>query len=147
MLDGVFEQQKKVGKQGEEVVLNYLLTKHIVQDVREDKEYQDRDIDFLVDGHSLEIKTDNNIARTGNVYLETYKGGWFYKCDAEYLGVYSPQTNTLNIFLLSALKSLLPSFGREIKHYDRDTGLMVPAVLISVCDAKNKGALTQTISL
>lgn len=147
MIDGVFERQKEIGREGEEIVLEYLRERHLVDDVRENKDFQKQDIDFIVDGVSLEIKTDNNISRTGNIYIETYRGGWYEKCKAEYLGVYSPQNRILYILNYPCLKSILPSFGRQIRHYDADTGLQVPATLLSLYYAETEGALTQTISL
>ena len=146
MFDGLFKQQQRIGEIGEEAVLAYLSKRHKVEDVRLNKYYQNIDIDFIVDGHTLEVKTDNNIAYTGNIYIETYGGGWYEKSQAAYMGIYSPQSKKLYILDYPKLKSLLPS-GREIKHYDKDTGLMVPAVLIPVAAALSSGVLTQTIQL
>lgn len=148
MLDGIFYTQLRVGKVGEEAVLSWLRQRHDVRDVREDKEYQKQDIDFIVDeAVSLEIKTDNNISRTGNIYIETYKGGWYEYCGADYLGIYSPQTAKLYILDYQRLKSILPTFGRTIKHIDKDTNLAVPATLLSISAAKYAGAITQEINL
>lgn len=148
MFDGRFITQKRVGEIGEEKVLNYLLKNHKVDDKRDSDEYRHKDIDFVVDDTvSLEVKTDYNISRTDNIYIETYKGGWFEKCAADYLCIYSPQVNLAYILDYRKLKSILSSSGREIHHYDADTGLMVPAVLVPLYDARIKGALTQTISL
>ena len=116
MIDGSFQTQYKIGLEGEELVLRYLKQKHSIEDVRLDKYFQERDIDFIVDGVSLEIKTDKNISKTGNIYLETRNDGWFNKCRAEYLGIYSPQTKTVYILKYDILKSLLP-FGKEISYF------------------------------
>lgn len=146
MIDGSFQSQYRIGLEGEELVLKYLKQSHNIKDVRLNKYYQDKDIDFIVDGVSLEIKTDKNISKTGNIYLETRNDGWFNKCRAEYLGIYSPQLKTVFIFKYDMLKSLIP-FGKEISHFDYDTYLETTATLVPLFVAENKGALTQKIKL
>lgn len=59
-------------------------------DLTKSPEYFDKDIDFQVkyDGlwHSIEVKWDNRIAETGNMFIETItdldreRAGWFTFC-------------------------------------------------------------------
>jgi len=83
----------------------------IVQDCSTVKEYQEQDIDFLVkspqNGNTLayEVKSDNVIAKSGNVALEMYmqratgiKNGWYNYCKADYL-VYCDSINRIAYFI------------------------------------------------
>ena len=86
-----FLRDKAKGKRGEQIVYDYYygLGCNII-DVSEDKEYQQQDIDFLIDGIGYEVKTQNCIQGnkicielTANV--ERNYNGWFYTTAAEYL--------------------------------------------------------------
>ena len=63
--------QLKVGAWGEAVAKRWLVAQGFhVSDVRHDTYYQARDIDFIVDGYFVEVKTDKRADATGNLYLE-----------------------------------------------------------------------------
>lgn len=78
----------KRGRQGEVLVAEALrLQGYNVEDVTNNSDYWEKDIDFLIDGKSLEVKSDWNIGTTGNVVLELRnrvngKAGWFYGTEA-----------------------------------------------------------------
>ena len=86
-----FLRDKAKGKRGEQVVYDYYCGLGCsVIDVSEDKEYQQQDIDFLIDGIGYEVKTQNCIQEnkicielTANV--ERNYNGWFYTTAAQYL--------------------------------------------------------------
>lgn len=74
--------QMKVGLIGESVTMHYLdyyCEKHKdriagFSDVRDDKKYQEDDIDFIVyrkDGSSFTVEAKADTYKTGNVFLET----------------------------------------------------------------------------
>lgn len=86
-----FLRDKAKGKRGEQLVYDYYnnIGCNII-DVSEDREYQQQDIDFLIDGIGYEVKTQNCIYEnkicielTANV--ERNYNGWFYTTAAEYL--------------------------------------------------------------
>lgn len=105
-----FVQSAKIGKIGEEDVLNYLNTNdniESIEDVRYVREYQKKDIDFIVnfkDGkqNKIEIKTDTY--KSGNIYYETVSSletdsiGCFEKTEADYLFYYYIALKDLYIF-------------------------------------------------
>lgn len=88
--------QKNKGVSAQEIVKEYLTNRgNTIIDVSEDKEYQPKDIDFLVEkgGNrtTLEIKGDM-FSSTGNFYFEIgadrqtgYKPGWLSYCEAVYI--------------------------------------------------------------
>lgn len=86
-----FLRDKAKGKCGEQIVYDYYnsIGCNII-DVSEDKEYQQQDIDFLIDGIGYEVKTQNCLLEnkicielTANV--ERNYNGWFYTTAAQYL--------------------------------------------------------------
>lgn len=93
-----FSESLSCGKIGEEMVAAALQKRgNIVLDVSSCREYQRKDIDFLVSKNkqktTLEVKNDRRSEETGNVYIETYNtnnasrnnAGWFFYCEADFL--------------------------------------------------------------
>ena len=66
-----FVNDKVIGKIGEGVVKELIedVYGHKVVDVSEDAEWQKVDVDFLVDGFQVEVKTDTS--KTPNIFFET----------------------------------------------------------------------------
>ena len=62
------------GRQGEILVTKALREMgHTVEDVTKDSDYWKKDIDLIVDGGTLEVKSDWNMGKTGNIVLEMRK--------------------------------------------------------------------------
>ena len=93
-----FSESLSCGKIGEEMVAAALQKRgYIVLDVSSCRDYQNKDIDFLVSKNkqktTLEVKNDRRSEETGNVYIETYNtnnasrnnAGWFFYCEADFL--------------------------------------------------------------
>ena len=125
--------QMKVGLIGESVTMHYLdyyCEKHKdkiagFSDVRDDKKYQEDDIDFIVyrkDGSSFTVESKADTYKTGNVFLETavnsfaigkddkllrfgkyqkaiakHSKGWLYK-EADYIFYYFTETRQIYVF-------------------------------------------------
>lgn len=125
--------QMKVGLIGESVTMHYLdyyCETHKdrnagFSDVREDKKYQEDDIDFVVyrkDGSSFTVEAKADTYKTGNVFLETavnsfaigeddkllrfgkyqkaiakHSKGWLYK-EADYIFYYFTETRQIYVF-------------------------------------------------
>lgn len=87
-----FLRDKAKGKCGEQIVYDYYCGLGCaVIDVSEDKEYQQQDIDFLIDNISYEVKTqtctytENKICIELTANVERNYNGWFYTTAANYL--------------------------------------------------------------
>lgn len=92
------------GRMGEQLFAQIMTERaYIVEDVSGNPDYWGRDIDFLITSpsgatKSFEVKWDERIHKTGNLFLETEnprsKGGkgWFQFCQADYL-VYGDAVN------------------------------------------------------
>lgn len=75
-----------------------------VEDVTKNEQYFDKDIDLVAhrgtESLTVEVKWDNRIATTGNMFIETVtdldksKAGWFMFCQADYI-YYGDSTNQL----------------------------------------------------
>lgn len=85
-----------------------------VEDVSQNKEYQQKDIDFIVakDGieTTIEVKTDAQMAHTGNFFIEREQGnkkGWYYYCEAEFLFYLDSQNRIFHIFKFEDLREYI----------------------------------------
>ena len=103
-------------KYGEQLVKAYLESKGIeVIDVSKNPNYWSKDIDFIAKPHelapyTLEVKWDNRIADTGNMYLElttncaTQERGWFTYTEADYLFYGDSRSHKVYIFNMMELR-------------------------------------------
>lgn len=110
-----------------------------VKDVSDNPAYWGKDIDLLLcqDSRttSIEIKWDNCISRTLNLYIETENPrskdgkGWFYFCEADYL-FYGDSVNKLfYIFNRKELFSFIEEHKKGLNRrctYDGSKGYLVP---------------------
>lgn len=111
-----FFQDLARGCAGEEVVKQWLIKRgNKVDDVRDDREYQQQDIDFVVnDVNCIEVKTDYRIARTNNVCFELSNQrfrGWFDYCKADFLFIYDINSNILHVVYLSKFREFIDKRG------------------------------------
>lgn len=66
-----FNKELKKGQAGENRFIEYLNKINLkFRDVRFDKEYQKKGIDFIVQDVNFEIKTSGTLNNTGNIYIE-----------------------------------------------------------------------------
>ena len=87
--DNEFTRAKSKGKIGERLVAEYYRgLGYSVIDVSENKQYQRNDIDFFIDGISIEVKTQNCL-KENNICLELISNvergyqGWFHTTAAQ----------------------------------------------------------------
>lgn len=86
------------GKYGEQLFKRTMENRNYkVKDVSNDPSYWNRDIDFIISSpttgavKTFEVKWDNRICKTGNLYLELSNVhskdgiGWFNFCEADYI--------------------------------------------------------------
>ena len=93
-----------------------------VEDVSQNKEYQQKDIDFIVakDGieTTIEVKTDAQMARTGNFFIEIEQGnkkGWYYYCEAEFLFYLDSQNRIFHIFKFEDLREYMRTYNSKLR--------------------------------
>lgn len=109
---------------GELRAYNYLQASGwAVEDVTQNQDYWDKDIDFVAQSGTerltVEVKWDNRIAQTGNMFIETItdldnsKGGWFSFCQADYI-YYGDSVNELfYVFKTEDLRAFVSSHMME----------------------------------
>mgnify|MGYP003418974871 CR=1 FL=1 len=134
-----------VGREGEKLLAELLREQGIkVTDVSSNKDYWHKDIDFIISNgqteHSVEVKNDTRIYKTGNMYIETANPrsqggkGWFLFCEADYLA-YGDAINRKFYFIrLKDLHEYVNQhylFLKEVSTYDGSRGF-----LISINDVK-----------
>jgi hypothetical protein len=122
----------KVGKSAETIVSNWMVSLGWeIVDVRQDKVYQIKDIDYLVpttDGGQagVDIKSDRCFD-TGNYFIETFsnieknKIGWGFGSEADYIMIYYPTSAELHIIDLHALKPWLVANAGKCKTITNST--------------------------
>lgn len=145
---------RQIGKQGEQI-FHYLMKNkgYAVEDVSTNPDYFDKDIDFFVTSpftgatKSFEVKYDNRINATGNLFLEVTNiyskqwnyDGWFTHCDADFLAYGDAVARKFYIIPMDELKKRVQELPQRIAHCGADsTGL-----LISLDDIKD---ITKTIN-
>lgn len=133
-----FEQSLMTGGYGEHAVWNILTNQpkvRVVVDVRKDKRFQEKDIDFLVENTnqqftSIEVKTDFKAHETGNiVYEATTSGhiGCFEKTQADYIAYFVPKSKKIYMIHVKALRTYLHQIKPEpVKMGDNATGFLLP---------------------
>lgn len=150
-----FEQQKAKGKVVEEIVKRHLTNRgHIIQDVSEIREYQRKDIDFLVTHGTtgelitLEIKRDDNLFRTGNFFFEIgfqkenyYSMGWIDKSKADYLCFFDTKVGKGFILDFNATKGMIAAIGKRHYFWDKIDECEGMAYLIPIWKVKQAGLI------
>lgn len=118
-----FNEQDRIGKNGEEVVIEYFKTnlKKEIEVVRDLRQYQIQGIDFIVkdSGATFEVKTDTRIH--DNIFIETINSvryntlGWINTIVADWIAFYKVNQNKIYMINTLELKKLfhLGKFGLE----------------------------------
>ena len=98
-----FIKAKQKGKTGETAVIEHYKNNGCnVIDVSEDREFQKIDVDLIIDGDFVEVKTQKSLSEREKITLELeteyynslIRKGWFYSTEANILIFYD---NTNNI--------------------------------------------------
>ena len=133
-----FEQDKQLAIIGEFVVWNALSefkgTKQVI-DVREDRRFQEWDIDLLVMNtnrqvYGVEVKTDWKAYDTGNFFFETKsreKVGCLERTKADYIAFFVPQSGNIYMCRTEAIRRCLSNHDyRLIQAVDGNEGYILP---------------------
>ena len=134
----MFDESLKEGESGEHVVWNLLQNQKNIRsivDVRKDKKFQEKDIDFLVENisrqfTSIEVKTDFKAHETGNLVYELTTSkhiGCFEKTQAEYIMYYIPADKVVHMIDVVGLRTYIHKVRpEERKMGDNATGFLLP---------------------
>ena len=123
-----FYNSKRKGKKGESAVKEYYTNNgHNVIDVSEDKEYQKIDVDFIIDGDFVEVKTQKSIPEQQKITLEIeteyynniIRQGWFHSTEANFLIFYDNTNNIAYTVNTDELRQLYNDYrySKEIDCY------------------------------
>lgn len=134
----MFDESLKEGESGEHVVWNLLQNQPNIRsivDVRKDKKFQEKDIDFLVENMnrqftSIEVKTDFKAHETGNLVYEVTTSrhiGCFEKTQAEYIMYYIPANKVVYMIDVVGLRTYIHKVRPEERRMgDNATGFIIP---------------------
>ena len=128
----IWTEQKSIGDAGERIIKQYMELKgNEVEDISMNPAYWEQDIDFIINSRTVEVKTDNIISSSGNLFLEyeiehypegklsKRDKGWFSKCKAEYLFYYDIRKDILRVYELNDLKEYINNhYVSTIQHTD-----------------------------
>lgn len=121
-----FSQDLAAGRVGEQLAADYM-TKlgYEIQDVSHDTQYFSKDIDLLAEKNgvkmSIEVKSDYNVSKTGNVVIETCtnvgkkKPGWWYYTEATHLFFVDVRNSIIHCVRRDELKQVLNQHKSELK--------------------------------
>ena len=147
----MFSESLKEGEAGEHVVWNLLNKQGWVRsivDVRADKNFQEQDIDFLVENTGrqfagFEVKTDYKAHKTGNIVYELSTSGHmgcFEKTKAKYIAYYIPEDKVVHLIDVVDFRTYLQKARPEEKDMgDNATGFVIP-----IADLKRERVIKMT---
>lgn len=146
-----FFQQLEIGKSGEAVVAAFFESRgNKVRDVSDDREYQKKDIDFVItnkDGVELtvEVKTDYKLNKSGNLFFEsTYHKdwgdtpGWYDYCQADFIVFYDVIGKKLYIYNFSVGRDYVRQAAEHKLFFNCDDGCYREAYLLPLGLAMKK---------
>ena len=144
-----FLKAKRKGKQGETAVKDYYLNNgSSVIDVSEDREYQKIDVDFIIDGNFVEVKTQKSLAEQEKITLEIeteyynnlVRQGWFYSTEANILIFYDNTNNIAYSVDTKELRNLYEKYKntKEIDKYMFDEERKVSTLVYIPIDLLKK---------
>lgn len=147
----MFSESLNEGGYGEHAIWNLLMKEPWVRsvvDVRDDKNFQEQDIDFLVEDHKrqftpFEVKTDFKAHETGNLVYELSTSnniGCFEKTKAKFIAYFIPKSREAHIINVKELRTYIHKIRpEEIQMGDSATGFLIP-----IEDLKNNGVIKHT---
>lgn len=108
----------EVGRPGEETIIQYFISLgYQVEDI-DDLQQQKKGTDIVINGKTIEIKTDTCIAKTGNIFCEVgnerkgwFEEGWIKKIQADFLLVYDTKNQYVYLIDVQQLKNLYDKIG------------------------------------
>lgn len=148
-----FRKENAKGNVGEQVFMD-LMADYPVVDVRLDREYQRKDIDFLIYDKSYEVKSCGRISDTGNMALELYidrRGeripGYFNVTEADVLIYVDVKSQIVYRVDMEELRELVDSKPFNIKKYSTNDGGTYKTMTLLVVPIEEIGDLPSFVAL
>lgn len=131
----------QIGTYGELDFISYFSNRYEIEDVRLNEEYWARDIDFILTSketgaaRTVEVKTDNRIFQTGNLFIETENPrsanglGWFNFCEADIVCYYDFVQKIFHFFTMEELRKYVEEEKDSILKrctWDMSVGMVIP---------------------
>ena len=126
-------QSLAAGRRGELMVEKALAARlYWVEDKTNDTEYRSRDIDFIVDGTTIEVKNDLKSNYTKNIFVELENSnnikrggrGWYWYCEADYMAFVQERYGLAHFVKREELYRIAAAY--PIKESDDTRGHIVP---------------------
>lgn len=147
----MFSESLKTGEYGEHAIWNLFNKQPSVRnivDVRKDKNFQEQDIDFLIEDMSrqftpIEVKTDYKAHQSGNIAYElTTSGhiGCFEKTKAKYIMYYIPGNETAHLIDVIELRTYI----HEKRPVEISMGDHARGFLLSIDELKRNRVIKRT---
>lgn len=158
----LFVGQNEIGKTGETAITEYYRSRGVsVVDVSDDKEYQKKDIDLILNGQTVEVKTGRNIPRYKEIVVELvsndspdfYREGWLYSSEAEIIIYYSPQEKKMYQIRLEELRDYVDKNKDKLKQKrvicNEYGNIMKPSILafVPIADLEQNITAYRTITI
>ena len=147
----MFKDSLDEGGYGEHAIWNLFIKQPWVKsvvDVRDDKDFQEKDVDFLVEDRNrqftpIEVKTDFRAHETGNIVYELTTSnhiGCFEKTQAKYIMYFVPESREAHMIDVVAMRTYLQKVHPdEISMGDSATGFLLP-----ITELKKSGVIKRT---
>ena len=147
----MFSESLQEGGYGEHAIWNLLMKQAWVRsvvDVRDDLEFQKKDIDFLVENlrrqfTSIEVKTDFKAHETGNLVYELSTSnniGCFEKTQAKYIVYFVPELKEAYWINVKALRTYI----HKVRPDERKMGDNATGFLLPISELKKHGVIEKT---
>lgn len=131
-----FSDDNAIGKRGEEIFKKCLEKWGCkFEDVSENPEYQEQDIDFVVESRkvpgktvSVEVKNDQRIYETGNIFFETMSNvdysteGCFKKSKSELMAIVSEKERAIYFVGTEILRKFVDENSESLRFISRVPG-------------------------
>lgn len=133
----MFAESLKFGGYGEHAIWDLFIKQPWVKsivDVRDDKRFQQKDIDFLIEDKNrqftqIEVKTDYKAHQTGNIVYEITTSnniGCFEKTQADYIVYFIPKSREAHLINTLILRDYIKKTKpNQIRMGDNATGYLL----------------------
>lgn len=148
-----------IGNRTEDIIFNYLKGRgHEVISVTDDKEYQKKDIDCLLEHDgvkaTLEIKSDTKMHNSGNLFFEEgfdrvsgFRKGWFNYCEADFICFYDGIADCGYMVDFRKAKEIIKAAGRKVSWFNNTDNCTGYAYLLPIGTSKKEGLIAHEFNL
>lgn len=156
-----FEKAAGIGLIGEDVFIKYITENlkegSVLCDVRSDKYYQEKDIDFIIENaqeaqvRTIEVKTETTIGNNITVVcwkdIHKQKKGWIQVTEADYIFLYKQQLNKAFLIKTNVLKKYVESLQlKDLELLYAKSPRQAWGYVISLKDLEKNNAILKVIN-